>query len=208
MSDKNKLLEVKKTLKRRRPSFIREGYHKKIATSKNWRQPRGNRSKVKLERRGRRKRPKVGYGSPSEVRGLTKDGFQIVIVETLDAMKKVNPKEQVALIKATVGLKKRVDMLKIAKENKVIIYNYKDAEKSIQEKLKKKEEKKEVKKQKIKEEKKEKASEVKKEKEEEALKGKKEKEALKGKEEIKDQGEDLEKKKKIEKDKVLIKARK
>jgi large subunit ribosomal protein L32e len=205
MSEKTKLLEVKKILKKRRPSFIREGYHKKIATKKNWRQPRGNRSKVKLERRGRRHRPKIGYRSPSEVRGLTKEGFEIIIIENLDAMKKINPILQVALIASTVGLKKRVDMLKIAKENKVTIYNYKDAEKTIQDKLKKRETK--ITKKKV--SKKVKSVE-KKEPEKVDVKTETTKKNVETTKKDSSEDEDLEEKKteeKKKKDKVLIKAR-
>ncbi len=197
-----KLLEVRKTLKSRKPDFVREGFHKKKATEKNWRKPQGVRNKVRLNRRGRKKMPNKGYRSPVMVRGLTKDGFKITPVSNIPELKKINPEQEVALISSQVGLRKRAEMLKIAKEMKVTIYNYKDAEKSINSKLKALQDKK--KKEKTLEEKVKKAE--KKTAEQKAEKEEKEKKTAEEKPDKAKEETEKEKEKK-EKDKVLIKPR-
>ena len=69
------LLALRKKLKKKKPKFYSQEYHKKIRLGKRWRKPRGTDSKVRLKLKGHVNRVSVGYGSPRKVRGLTRDGL-------------------------------------------------------------------------------------------------------------------------------------
>ena len=188
-----KLLELRKKIKSKKPEFNRHDSHKRKRLKKNWRKPRGLQSKMRLSLRGYAKAVTKGYGSPSEVYGLDKSGLKIVRINSVQELEKLNPKQEGALISTNLGLKKRIIIVKKAKEKGITILNIKNADKWLKEVEEKFVRKKEEKKKK-KETKQEKKKELEK-------KSKEEKEKLIEKltEEEKKQKE------KEEKDKVLIK---
>ncbi len=144
-----KLLKVRSAVKKRKPTYKRVQSHQFAKLSEvKWRRPKGLGNKVRRGRRGKPSMPQVGYKSPKLVRGLHKSGLREVIVNNLEDMKKINLKEQIAVIGAKVGAKKRLELLSYAKEKKISFVNIKDIDKAIEQNTKKKKEvkKKEVKK--------------------------------------------------------------
>lgn len=190
--EKKELLGLRKKMKAKKPKFIRQDAHKKGEISNKWRRPKGIQSKMRLKTKGYRRSPSKGYRSPVLVRGLHRTGVVPVRISSRKDLDKIGSDEGV-IINATVGLKKKIELVKYAKEKGIMALNIKDIDKyleKVDEKLKKKKEKKEKKKEtKEKKEKKEKAA---KPKEEEKLAEKLTEEEQK----------DQEKK---EKDKLLIK---
>ena len=63
-------------MKKKKPKFIRQDAHKKGRLAKKWRKPKGLQSKMRLCKKGYRKRISKGYKSPKEV---PKDRFRIVV---------------------------------------------------------------------------------------------------------------------------------
>lgn len=182
MKDLKTALELRKRIKGKKPVFLKQDAHKKVRLRKNWRQPRGRHSKMRLKLRGHRKQPSVGYSSPKIVKGLNPQGLKEVRVYNLEDLKNVGKTEGI-IIGRTVGLRKKLKLLKKIKEKKDLkLLNVKDIEnfiKEIEEKFlaKKKESKeKEEEKKKSKEEAIKKAEERKK-KEEEKTEEEKKKEA-------------------------------
>ena len=144
-----KLLKVRSAVKKRKPTYKRVQSHQFAKLSEvKWRRPKGLGNKVRRGRRGKPSMPQVGYKSPKLVRGLHKSGLREVIVNNLEDMKKINLKEQIAVIGAKVGAKKRLELLSYAKEKKISFVNIKDIDKAIEQNTKKKKEvkKKEIKK--------------------------------------------------------------
>ncbi len=198
-----KLLELRKKIKGKKPKFVRTDIHKKKKLAVKWRKPKGRQNKMRLKLRGYRRVVKVGWGSPVAVKDTLKSGLKGVIVKSLKDMKDLDPKKEEIIISKTVGLKKKIDIIKKSKELGLKIANIKNADlfiKEIEEKLSAKKASKE----KITKEKEEKKKEREAKAKEKEAKEKQEKE--KGTEDdLANKLEDEEKRKKEEKDKVLTK---
>jgi large subunit ribosomal protein L32e len=149
-----KILEVRNKLKAKKPKFkrVQSNQFAKLKNKENsWRKPKGMGNKVRRQRRGQAKMPKVGYGSPREVKGLTRDGFRPVIVNNVNELSNINPKEEIVVISSRVGGRKKLEILNEIKSKKLSVYNVKDLDKEISS-LKKEKKKKESKESKKKEE--------------------------------------------------------
>lgn len=129
------LLSFRKKIKSRKPEFVRQEYHKRKKLAKKWRQPKGMHSKLRQKFKSHLKHPSPGYRAPKEVRGLDKSGLKPVIVSNVEELNYVS-KNQGVIISRVVGLRKRIDILKKAKEKGTPILNVKN----IEELLKKAEE--------------------------------------------------------------------
>ena len=144
MTSLKNLLELRKKIKSKKPDFVRQDIHKKAKLKKKWRKPKGLHSKIRQCRKGKRKSVSTGYGSPKIVRGLTKDGLRPVII-TSKNLEKVNKGEEGIIISSKLGNKKRIEILKKAKENGIKVINIKNIDdyiKNIDEKLRLKKEQK------------------------------------------------------------------
>lgn len=143
MNDRQKLLEIRRTTKRRKPIFVRQDAHKKVRIKKTWKKPHGSQSKMRLHERGYRRCVSPGFRSPADVRGLTRQGFVQVQVNNVEQLNNIDPKTQAGMIGKTVGLKNRILIIKAALQKKIMILNYKNPEqflKIIEETLAKKKE--------------------------------------------------------------------
>jgi large subunit ribosomal protein L32e len=129
---KEKLIEVRKNIKRRKPTYKRVQSHQfpKLSEVK-WRRPKGKGNKVRRGRAGKPSKPEVGFKSPKLVRGLSPNGFREVIISNLNDLKKINIKEEIAIISSRMGGKKKLDCLKYAKESKIKLGNIKSIDESI-----------------------------------------------------------------------------
>ena len=152
------LLELRKTMKGKKPKFIRQDAHKK-RLKKRWVKPRGLHSKVRLKRAGHAKKVADGYRGPKEVRGLSKEGLKIILVHNENELKNIDNTKEGIILASGVGLKNKIILLKKAKEIGINVLNL-----NIDEYLKKKEEliKKKSEKRKVKEDKRKKRKEEKK----------------------------------------------
>ncbi len=119
---KKELLELRKKIKKKKPKFKRQE-HKRKGLKDVYRRPRGIRSKMRMRLKGKSKLPSPGYGSPSEVKGLTREGFREVIVFTQNDLEKINPETDVAVISGTVGRKRRIEILELAQKNNIKVQN-------------------------------------------------------------------------------------
>ncbi len=130
MANVKELLKIRHDVKKRKPKFQRQDVNKKKRLSNNpgWRAPKGSQSKMRLGKRGHPSKVNLGYGSPSKVKGLLRNGLSIAIISNVSQLKKVDKKTHVCVIGSTVGTKKRLDIIKSAKELGIIVYNYKDAD--------------------------------------------------------------------------------
>jgi large subunit ribosomal protein L32e len=135
-----KLLEIRKKRKAKKPDFIRQDYHKKARLSKKWRRPKGIQSKMRYGMKGYSKTIAVGYGSPAGVKGLTREGLAAVLVSNISELKKIED-GQAAVISGRLGQKKKAEIVKKADELGITLLNIKDAKeylKSVDEIMQKK----------------------------------------------------------------------
>ncbi len=120
-------MENKKTVaKRKKPKFLRTDWHKKIRLGKGvrknqkWHAAKGRQNKLRLNRKGRMQRPKVGWGAEGSTKGFI-GGVAAVRVENMAELLKVG--KGYGVIIARVGAKKRVEMIAKAKEMKIEVLN-------------------------------------------------------------------------------------
>ena len=122
------LLVLKKQMKSKKPHFIRQDAHKKKKLSKKWRSPKGLHSKIRLKLRGRAKHVSVGYRGPKKVRYLHKSGLQQHIVRSIADLEGLDAKKICLIISSSLGDRKKIIILKKAKEQGFNILNIKDPE--------------------------------------------------------------------------------
>jgi large subunit ribosomal protein L32e len=142
-----KLLDIRKKLKKKRPSFHREDSHKVIKIKPKWRKPTGSHSKVRHQLRGYVKRVEPGYRSPAAIRGTHKSGLFPVIINNIADLNRVNKEKQGIVIAARLGKRKKVLVLNKAKELGITILNVKNVDafvKSVDDFIKARKEKKQA----------------------------------------------------------------
>ena len=124
MTEKKKLLEVRKTIKDKKPEFKQQNFGKKVRVSDRWRKPRGHQSKMRHGFKGYPIMVSSGWRSPVEVRGLDPKGYETVIVSNVSEVEKIQ-KHQGIIISAKVGDKKRLAIIQKAEELKIPVLNIK-----------------------------------------------------------------------------------
>jgi len=120
-----RLMRVRVLMERREPRWMRmdEWRFLRVAHRESWRRPKGNDNKIRLEIKGYPKRVKVGYGKPRLVRNLHPTGFKLVTVHRPEDVDKVDPTKEAIVIGRTVGLRKRVEIVRRAIERGVRVIN-------------------------------------------------------------------------------------
>lgn len=117
------LLEIRKRLKDRKPDFIRQDNPKRKKLNDKWRKPKGVHSKIRHHFKGRRKMPSPGYKSPRKVKSLHSSGLKMINVSSIDDVKKIKKHSEGVIIAKSVGMKKRFEILKMAKGMQVPVLN-------------------------------------------------------------------------------------
>ncbi|MBL7051632.1 MAG: 50S ribosomal protein L32e [Nanoarchaeota archaeon] len=130
MSEQEKLLALRKQIKKRKPNFVRQCSQKVIKIAKAWRRPKGIQSKMRLKHRGKKKSPSLGYSSPKKVRGLDRNGYEEVRVLRVEDLEGIDSKKQIVLI-AKIGLKKKLMILDECKKRNLNVSNVKDIDEFI-----------------------------------------------------------------------------
>lgn len=167
------LVNLRKATKLRKPSYRRQDSHKKSRIGRGrkkllkWRKPKGTDSKVRLRIKGHLRMPEIGYGSPKKIKGLIYYNGLLIKPTNIVNLKQLNTldKTDVGVISSSIGLKKKVEIVKKAKEKGITLINIsddflskvdsimqakKDKRKRYEEHRKKREEKKKVKEEDIK----------------------------------------------------------
>lgn len=103
--------------------FKRENSHKKAQTPESWRRPKGKHSRVRLEVNGAPAKPKAGYRTDKDIRGVHPSGYEEVLVHNKDDLKQVDPETEAARIGSTVGGRKRAKIIEKADEEEIKLLN-------------------------------------------------------------------------------------
>jgi len=80
----------------------------------SWRKPKGKDNKMRLEVKGYPPRVKIGYRNQADIRGLHPSGLKPVVVSNPKDLEGLDPREHMVYISSTVGLRKRLDLVKLA----------------------------------------------------------------------------------------------
>lgn len=123
--EKQKQLHIRKQIKKRTPTFLRQEWFRYKRIPKNWRRPTGITSKLRTNLKYRPSKVRVGFRGPKDTRGLHPSGFEEVMVYNINDLKAINPQTQAGRIGKTVGTKKRLEIAKKAEELDIRILNMK-----------------------------------------------------------------------------------
>lgn len=124
MTEKKKLLEVRKQIKDKKPEFKQQNFGRKVRVSDRWRKPRGLQSKMRHNFKGYSRTVSSGWRSPVEVRGLDNKGHDAIIVFNILELDKLS-KGSAIIIAGTVGNKKRLAIVEKAEKLGFIVTNIK-----------------------------------------------------------------------------------
>jgi len=125
LRERRKLQRRMERERRSRPRFLRYLSWRfwKFERREYWRKPKGNDNKMRLQLKGYPPIVKVGYRTPSELRGLHPSGLEPVVVHSKGELEGLDPSRHIVYIASTVGLRKRLELIKAAKERGLRVAN-------------------------------------------------------------------------------------
>jgi len=124
MTERKKLLEVRKTIKGKKPDFKQQNFGRKKRISDRWRRPKGLQSKMRHKFKGYSIMVSKGWRSPAEIRGADRSGYETVTVNNVQDVTKVE-KHKAIIISGLVGNKKRMEIIAKAEELNIPVVNIK-----------------------------------------------------------------------------------
>jgi len=90
---------------------------------RGWRAAKGIDSKTRQKLKSGVKSPNVGYRTPKKIRGFHPSGLKEVIIKSPSDLENLNPKTHGIKISATVGSKKRMELIELAQSRRLKIFN-------------------------------------------------------------------------------------
>ena len=141
------LLDLRKKLKAKKPRFIRHDAHKKKRVSDPvWRKPRGRQNKMRLHKKGYARDRSTGYGSPTAVKFLSKEGLTRNLVYTQKDIDALNHTSDGLILARTLGAKKKLALIDYAQKNNFTVLDLRvdEFKKSVDDMLAKKSAKRKV----------------------------------------------------------------
>ncbi len=123
MKNIKELIELRTKIKTKKPEFSRQDYGKRKKLELKWNKPKGIHSKIRHKFKGRKRMPSPGFGSPKLVKGLHDSGLKVLRLSSLSDLKNVKSDCEGIIIPKTFGIKKKIEILKKAKELNIHILN-------------------------------------------------------------------------------------
>lgn len=117
------LLEKRRIRYEKQPAFRRGEWFRYLKLGTMWRRPRATTNKMRLNRKYRPPKVRVGYGKPSGVRGLHPSGFREVLIHNIGQLDSIDPKVEAARIGASVGTRKRRMIVQAADSKGIRVLN-------------------------------------------------------------------------------------
>ena len=132
MVQDRRLLELRKKIKKTRPSFRRVESWRYKRVKDSWRKARGIDSKTRKKKKSGVKSPSVGYRSPKKVRGLHPSGFIEARITTIQDLENLNKNIHAIKISGKLGSKKRMALIDICQKRGFKILNLGISQKEIE----------------------------------------------------------------------------
>ncbi len=111
MVQNNRLMELRKKINKKRPSFRRVESWRYKRVKDSWRKARGIDSKTRKKKKSGVKSPSAGYRGPKKIRGLHPSGYEEIRVTTIKDVTNLNNEKHALKISGKLGAKKRVTLI-------------------------------------------------------------------------------------------------
>lgn len=108
MKQDKRLMELRKAINKKRPSFRRVESWRYKRVKDSWRKARGIDSKTRKKKKLGVKSPTMGYRGPKKVRGLHPSGYFEVRVTTPNDLEDLNKNRHILKISSKLGARKRI----------------------------------------------------------------------------------------------------
>jgi large subunit ribosomal protein L32e len=117
LRERRKIVLQKLRIKAKKPEFLRWLWWKfaKFENNLKWKRPRGKDNPVRLALKGYPPKASIGYGIPDELKNLHPTGLLPVVVRNIKELERLDPSKHIIYIASEVGLKKRLEILQVAK---------------------------------------------------------------------------------------------
>ena len=132
MAQDKRLMELRKKINKKRPSFRRVESWRYKRVKDSWRKARGIDSKTREKRKSGVKSPTIGYRGPKKVRGLHPSGYIEVLIFTFDDLKNLNKNKHAIKISGKLGAKKRIVLTDYCQKRGFKILNLGVSQKEIE----------------------------------------------------------------------------
>jgi large subunit ribosomal protein L32e len=122
----NKIKLMRYKYKSKKPKFLRYHWNRyyRLERQDTWKRPRGKDNKSRLRLKGYPPPVDPGYRKPKIIRYLHSSGLIAVKVNNINELEKITNKEdKIVVISSSVGFKKKLEIIKRAKELGVKIAN-------------------------------------------------------------------------------------
>ena len=120
-----KVIELRKKLKSKKPIFKTHDSHKKKRVGDGWRRPKGRQNKMRLHRKGYARGCSTGFGSPAMAKGLSSEGLTQNLIYSASDLESLNPSKDGIIISGPMGMKKKSELLELATTKGFKILNLK-----------------------------------------------------------------------------------
>ncbi|SRR3989344_4375546 len=120
------LIELKRHLKNKKPSFVQREGHKRKKLEEKWKRPKGLQNKLRMGFKSHGMAVSIGYGTPLKIRNMHSSGLIPVLVSSSNDLKKINAKTHGILLSSKIGLRKKILLLKKIMELSLPVLNIKD----------------------------------------------------------------------------------
>jgi large subunit ribosomal protein L32e len=121
--EQKRLIELRKKISQKRPSFRRVESWRYVRVKDSWRKARGIDSRTRIKSKSGVKSPSTGYRGPKKVRGLHPSGYEEVRVQTINDLKDLNNKKHAIKISSKLGVKKRINVVDYAQSRGFKVLN-------------------------------------------------------------------------------------
>lgn len=108
--------------------FKRQNQHKNKRIPNKWKKPTGKHSDVRKQLKHAPKKPKPGYRTSKEIRGLHPSGYEKIHVSRPADLQEINSETEAVIIESKVGGRKREQILQKAEELEIKVLNQKPEE--------------------------------------------------------------------------------
>lgn len=121
-----KMAREKSRVEKKKGKFQRQNFKKLKRIKDRWRRPIGIDNGHQNDKKCKPAHPRTGYMTPQDVRGMHPSGYWPVRVFNVSDLSELDSKKEAAIIAATVGKKKRLEIQKAAQAKGIQILNYKE----------------------------------------------------------------------------------